>query len=108
MAKAIRQGDSVTLTLSIDEALYVTSELAGGNSYFHGIEASSLESPVDVSWDDLPYAQLVAALAVGGERRGQLAKRYRAHRSVAEAARPQYDSEAAKAAALKYLDIELA
>lgn len=93
MAKATLEGDVVTLKLSVEEALYVTAELEGGNSYFHGVQGDS------DNWYSTPFAQLTELLRVGANRRGKHAARYRAHKRVAEACRPVYDLTAGRKAA---------
>lgn len=83
----------VVLTLSVEEALYVAAELAGSNTHFHGLEHD------DDAWDSIPYVVLVEALRVGADRRGPLSGRYKQHRRVAKACRPEYDNTAGRTAA---------
>lgn len=98
MAKAkVRQDGTVVLTMSQHEALYVTAELAGSNSYAHGLPSTFEDG--DASG---VYSQLSHALDVGDPRllyranRHGLRARYVEHKQIADALRPQYSIEAAK------------
>jgi hypothetical protein len=91
MAQATRNGDVVTLTMSVEEALYVAAELSGGNSFFHGLP--------DVG--EGPFGALVEELRVGAGRRSPRSASYASHRRVAEATRPKYDNVAGRRVADK-------